>query len=302
VWWQWILGVLAVWTVGGLGLALVIGRAVRIADERTPGTGVAAPLTTADLPAAFVASPRPTEAPVRSRRQAVPLPPVGVGLVLLVLTLETSGFLSRLAGATGTLAQVLSMDAPYSLPRLTVAAVFAVAAFAAVAGAGAQRGRRTWWLAVAVVAAAISAIKAGSTLHGEAMAAASGAIGEIGAVAVSALLAAAVVGALFYLSRDERRDRRRVLGALSGYAVAVVGLSAVSSYVSGAFGSNWVAAATFVEESGEALAGVAFLMAVVLGVAPQAVLPRSWALRRRADAPALSASGSPSSRPEMPRP
>ena len=286
MWWLWIVGVLAVWSVAGLALAVVVGRGVRLADERSPGTGVAAPLTTADLPAGFVASPARTAPPADARRGPVPLPTVGVALAALVLVLETSGYLSRLTGSSGTLAQVLSMDAPYSVPRLVVAGLFAVAAFAAVAGASAQRGRRTWWLAVAAVAAGISAVKAGSTLHGEAMTAASRQIGKTGAVALSALLAAAVVVALFVLSRDERRDRRRVLGALTGYAVAVVGLSAVSAYVAGAWGSTAVAAATFVEESGEGLAAVAFLMAVLIGVAPQLVLPSSWALRRRADAEA----------------
>jgi hypothetical protein len=47
--------------------------------------------------------------------------------------------------------------------------------------------------------------------------------------------------------------------------------------------------ATFVEEAGEALAGVAFLMAVLVGVAPRLVLPASWALRRTADAEAVAA-------------
>jgi hypothetical protein len=126
-------------------------------------------------------------------------------------------------------------------------------------------------------------------VHAEAVVAVSGVIGAALATALGALLAAAVVGGLFFLSRGERRDRRRVLGTLAGYAVAVVGLSAVSGWAAGALGSNWAAAATFVEESGEALAGVAFLMAVTLGVAPHLVLPPSWTLRRRADAEALAA-------------
>ena len=87
-----------------------------------------------------------------------------------------------------------------------------------------------------------------------------------------------------------------MLSALSLYGVAVVGLSALSSAVAGVYGpgSSWAAAATFVEESGEALAGVAFLVAVLVGVAPQLVLPAGWALRRRADAEALA--GEPANR------
>jgi hypothetical protein len=76
-----------------------------------------------------------------------------------------------------------------------------------------------------------------------------------------------------------------VLAVLALYAAASVGLSAVSSAVAGAVGSasNWAAAATFLEESGEALAGVSFLVAVLVGVAPRLVLPAAWALRRAAD-------------------
>jgi hypothetical protein len=48
--------------------------------------------------------------------------------------------------------------------------------------------------------------------------------------------------------------------------------------------------ATFLEESGEALAGVAFLVAVLVGVAPRLVLPAAWPLRREADAHTLEAS------------
>jgi carbohydrate-binding DOMON domain-containing protein len=46
-------------------------------------------------------------------------------------------------------------------------------------------------------------------------------------------------------------------------------------------------AATYLEESGEALAGVAFLIAVLAGVAPRVVLPATWGLRRSADAHTL---------------
>jgi O-antigen ligase len=114
-------------------------------------------------------------------------------------------------------------------------------------------------------------------------------VGSAGALLVSAAAAVGVVGALWFLSRTERRDRRRVLGVLALYAAASVGLSAVSAAATGTFGyaSNWAATATFLEESGEALAGVGFLMAVLVGVAPRLVLPAGWALRRSADAHTL---------------
>jgi hypothetical protein len=103
-------------------------------------------------------------------------------------------------------------------------------------------------------------------------------------VLLSALAAGVVVGSLWFLSRHERRDRRRVLGVLACYALASVGLSSAA----GAGGStNWVVTMTFLEESGEALAGVSFLIAVLVGVAPRVVLPAAWALRRTADVQTL---------------
>ena len=64
-----------------------------------------------------------------------------------------------------------------------------------------------------------------------------------------------------------------MLGTLALYAGASVGLSAVSTVVP----SGWGATATYLEESGEALAAVAFLMGVLVGVAPRLVLPAAWA-------------------------
>jgi hypothetical protein len=272
VWWVWVLGVLAVWVVVAAALALLIGRGIRLADRRSPGTGVA--LSTADLPASFVPAPAPV------RRRAVPLPPVGISLAAIAVALETSGYLLRLNGVTGRSAELFSMDAPFALPRMFVALLFAAGAIAAVAAAGTLPGRRTWWLSVAVVGGGVAAVKAGGTVHARAMAALADAVGTRAAVLVSVVAAVGVIAALWFLSRSERRDRRRVLGTLAGYAVASVGLSAVSASVP----ASWYVTATFVEESGEALAGVAFFIAVLVGVAPRLVLPATWPLRRRADA------------------
>jgi hypothetical protein len=283
VWWLWIMTGLAIWLAVGLLFALLIGRGIRMADQRSPGTGSSAPLTTADL------VPSPGPAPV-TRRRSVPLPPVGIALAALAVALETTGYVLRLTGGTGPAAQMLSMDAPFSIPRLFVASLFAVAAFAAVAGAGVQPGRRSWWVAVALVAGAIAVVKAGSTVHAEVFRGLAEMVGRSTAHLISALLATGIVATLWSLSRDERRDRRRVLSALSLYAVAAVGLSALTGVVSGAFGhaSSWAAAAAFVEEAGEALAGVSYLVAVLVGVAPSLVLPATWTLRRRADADGLT--------------
>jgi hypothetical protein len=259
--------------VVGFGVAVVIGRSISLADRRERSV-----LRTADLPGVA-----PVAARVRRRR--IPLPPFAVGLAALAVALELTGYAVRLSG---TPAPVLSMDAPLSLPRMYVAALFAAAALAALAGAGRLPGRRAWWTAVALVTGAIAAVKAGGTVHAVAMAWLADRVGTGSALVVSLVLAAAVVGALWYLSRHERRDRRRVLGSLAGYAFASVVLSGVSTLVAVlSADETWTAAATFVEESGEALAGVSVLVAVLVGVAPRLVLPAGWVLRREADAHTL---------------
>jgi hypothetical protein len=278
----WIIGGVVAWVLVAFLVAMVIGRVVRTADERSIGTGVERPLTTADIPGV---APLPAAAP----RRRVPFPPLAVALAAIAVGLEAFGYGLRLSGATGQVARLLSMDAPFSAPRLFVAGLFGVSAMAALAGAGSLPGRRTWWTAVAAVAGGVAVVKAGSTVHTTAFSAVDEVIGTAGAVVASLLLAAAVLGWLWALSRGERRDRRRVLTCLALYAGAAVGLSAVSTLVDSALGgaSRWTAMATFVEESGEALTAVAFLMAVFVGVAPRLVLPADWALRRAADADTL---------------
>lgn len=280
MWWVWVLGGLAAWMVVAVLFGVVIGRGIRQADLAAEGK----------LDPSVLLSPGALERPaaaVRTRRRAVPLPPVGIALFAVAVALETAGYIGRLNGASGSTGRLLSMDAPFSLPRLYVAALFAAAALAAIAGAGNSLGRRTWWIGVGLVAGGVAAVKAGSTVHADALGALESAVGTQAALALSALVAVAVVGGLWFLARTERRDRRRVLGSLALYASAAVGLSAVSSLV-GAYGRTWAAAATFLEESGEALAGVGFLVAVLVGVAPRLVLPASWALRREADAHSLA--------------
>ena len=214
----------------------------------------------------------------------VPVPRLAVGLAVLGLVLELTGWLTRVTGAPVAIARPLAMDAPFSLPRMYVTALFAAAALAAAVGAGRLPGRRTWWTAVAAIAGGIAVVKGAGTVHARFVAALGGG-SSLPALLVSAALAGGVVGGLWWLSRHERRDRRRVLGCLGLYAGASVGLSAVSA----AIGPAWSATATLVEETGEALAGVGLLVAVLLGVAPRLVLPASWPLRRADDQLTLGA-------------
>jgi hypothetical protein len=286
VWVWWVLAALLAWSLVALALGLVLGRGMRLADGREREDDGNFAVQPADH-----ASARAVAGGVRTRRRVIPFPPIGIGLAAVAVSLESAGYVTRLKGQRGAAAQILSMDAVNSLPRLFVTALFAAAAVFAVAGAGRLPGRRSWWAATGFVAAGIAAVKGGGTVHVELIHRLGELFGDVGALAVSILAACAVVGVLAFLSRVERRDRRRVLSCLGCYAIAAVGLSAVSALAAGAYGtaSSWAATATYVEESGEALAGVAFLVAVLAGVAPRLVLPAAWALRRSADALTLDA-------------
>jgi hypothetical protein len=281
-WWVWVL-------IGWSSLAVVvtapIGLAMREADRRER-TAVAVP--TRPVPA-----PSTAEA-VRAPRRRIPVPPLGILLATTGVALEAIGFLLRVSGADRAgPARLLSMDAPLSAPRMFVAVLFLVAALAAFAGAAQARARRTWWLAVGLTAVVIAQVKGGGTVHVRVLEVLGVADRPAVALAGSVVLVAAVLAALWWVARTERRDRRRVLTAVAFYGLAAGGLSAVSTVVAQARGgaSVWAAAATFVEEGAEVLGAVAVLLAVLIGVAPRLVLPADWALRRQADAQSVDAPG-----------
>jgi multisubunit Na+/H+ antiporter MnhC subunit len=269
-WWGWaLLG----WTGLAVVLAPLLGLALREADRRERRTlGLMA---------------TPAERAVRRRR--IPVPPLAVALLLTGVVLEAVGFVVRTSGHERT-ARLWSMDAALSIPRMYVAALFALAALAAFAGAVRGSGRGPWWVAVGVVALLIAEVKAGGTVHVRTISA----LGLDGRPLLTAVLSAAVAGVvlvgLWWLSRTERRDRRRMLIAFGLYVTAAVGLSGVTSLMAnGGASAYWTAAATFVEETGEAFGAVAVLTAVLVGVAPRLVLPADWLLRRRADAETIEA-------------
>jgi hypothetical protein len=268
-WWGW---ALIGWTGLALVLAPLVGLALREADRRERRSlGLA---------------PAPVARAVRRRR--IPVPPLALALLLTAVVLEAVGFVIRASGNERGAARLWSMDLPLSVPRMFVAGLFLVAAVAALLGA--LRGRRAWWTAVALVCAVIAEVKAGGTVHVRALAATGLGGRPLLATAVSAAVVGVVLGALWWLSRTERRDRRRMLIALGLYACAAAGLSGVTSLIASSGGSAyWTAAATFVEETGEAFGAVAVLVAVLVGVAPRLVLPADWVLRRQADAETVDA-------------
>jgi len=283
-WWVWIL---IGWSVLAVVVAGPIGLAMREADRRERAA------------AAQPAVPRPVVAPssplqVRTPRRRIPVPPLGLLLAGTGLALETLGFVLRATGEdrTGT-ARLLSMDAPMSAPRMFITALFLIAALAAFVGAARATARRTWWLAVGLVAVLVAEVKGGGTVHVEVLRALGVSDHPAIALAGSALIVVGVIGSLFYVARTERRDRRRVLLAVAFYGLAAGGLSSVSTAVAQALGSGslWAAASTYVEESAESVGAVAVLVAVLVGVAPRLVLPADWALRRTADAETVDAPG-----------
>jgi hypothetical protein len=264
-WWAWLL---VAWVAVSVLIAVPFGVTLREADRRERG-----------LPSML--------------RRRIPVPPLAVVLAGLGVTLEALGFLLRAAGAdrTGT-GHALSMDAPLSVPRMYVTALFALAALAAFTGAARNPGRRSWWLAVGLVAAVIAEVKGGGTVHVRAVHALGLSGHPVQAAVVSGAIVVAVLAVLGFLSRNDRRDRRRTLIAFAVYGAASGGLSSVSSGVGQATGSAFLTAlATFVEESGEAVGAVTVLVAVLVGVAPRLVLPAAWALRRTADAETIDAPG-----------
>ena len=272
----WLMVALAAWVVTSVVTALVVGVLLR--GARLAAATAGAPVTRSAATAAGTRDPE--RRPGIPTRRWIPVPGFAVALGLVGVGLQGVGLLVAVAGLDeGTLA-VLSMDAPRSLPRLYVAVLLAAAALAAFVGATRLPHRRVWWVAVGLVVALTATVKAGGTLH-------SGAVDALGlaerpwsSLALGAVVAGSVIAALFWLSRGDRRDRRRVLGSLALLAVASVGLSSVSS----ALGATAAAdVATFVEECGEALAAVAVLVSVLAGTAPRLVLPDDWPLRRLAD-------------------
>jgi hypothetical protein len=274
-WWGWVL-------LGWVGLALVLGpllgAALREADRRERLDRGLDP-----LPGAVA----------RPRRRRIPVPPVAAAALLVGVVLEAIGLLVRVSGSEHGAGRIWSMDLPLAVPRMFVAGLLASAALAALFGAVRATGRRPWWTAVGLVAAVLAEVKVGGTVHARVLEATGVAGRPVLAVLGSAAVAGVVLTLLWSLSRDDRRDRRRVLTAFGGYAVAAVGLSGVSSLIGQSGGSAFLTAlATFVEESGEVGGAVAVLTAVLVGVAPRLVLPADWALRRTADASTVDAPSS----------
>ncbi|SCX40008.1 hypothetical protein SAMN03159343_0857 [Klenkia marina] len=218
-------------------------------------------------------------------RWRVPVPPWARAAALLLVGAELLGYGLRVLGAPRAISHPLSMELPFSLPRMLIATVFVLAAVAAATGAARLPRRRSWWTAVALLCTLAALVKVGSTVHRAVLEAVDGYAHPLRTVLGSAAVGAVVLAGLFRLSRDERRDRRRVLRWLAAYGFAAGGLTVPSALAEGAWGHGSALTATFVlvEESAEALAALGVLVAVLVGCAPRLVFPAARGLRRADD-------------------
>lgn len=184
-----------------------------------------------------------------------------LGLVLFPIGLITR-LRCGLGRCTGSTAQHLfDLDSIGGLPRLFISGLFVAVA---VLGWRARRRTegevRTWWTVIAAIGAALAVAKLVS-VHSAAKAAA-----PLATLVIGVLIAGF---ALWALATSGRRwgipAARPIAFALAGYAAAALGLDAITSVVEAAqdhVGALSAAAATFVEELGEALAALVVVTTV----------------------------------------
>ncbi len=202
---------------------------------------------------------------------AAPVRPLGGAsavLAVAVLVAEVLGLVVRrtcAAGACGDAWWVtrLDMDALGSVPRALVTLVLAavgLVSLRAVRRAG-RDGAAVWWAVLVLGSGVLAAAKhtsVHSLLESRLAGLLPGSDVQLGFVVVSVLglLVSVVAG-----RRVRRRTRTVVTTWLSLYAVAAVGLAAVT-IVLARFGPLVADLATFVEETGEGLAAVGLLAVV----------------------------------------
>ena len=208
--------------------------------------------------------------PVRLDRPLSPWPRLreawwvyGIGVALVAV--YGLGLVVRirctLHGRCGGPAHLLDLDSLGGVPRLATTALFVATAVLAWGAARRAPGRAgLWWTAIAGVGAVLALLKAVSA-HSAAKAD-SAALTLSGSVA----LAVAALAALWLLGRRWGVPATGpVVLALALYAGAAIGLDAVTSVVAAVqahAGALSDAAATFVEELGEALTALTLLVVV----------------------------------------
>ena len=187
------------------------------------------------------------------------------GLAAALLALYCTGLLVRVRcavlGHCGGSGRFFDLDAVGGLPRLATTALFAVTAVLAWRASRRQTGRGgTWWISVAVICVVLALAKL-SSLHSLAKQSAAVLTLVVGVVGAAVILGAlAVTGRRWGVAATVP-----VVVALAGYAAASLGLDAITSLVAAVqsqAGALTDAAATFVEELGEALTALVLLVTV----------------------------------------
>lgn len=185
-------------------------------------------------------------------------------LALVAVVLFGAAFAVRLSCGLGhctapAVRQLLSLDAVGGLPRLFTTGVLAAAGVLAGVQGWSVTGRvRLWWAGVAGAGLVLAVLKSFSALESEAPLTATLLLGL--AVAVPALALLAATGRAWGVP-----GATRVLAAFAGYALAALGLDALTGLVeavqddAGTVSEYW---AEFAEELGEALAALAVLAVV----------------------------------------
>jgi len=194
----------------------------------------------------------------------------------LALVLYPIGLLTRvrcgLGYCTGSAAEhLLDLDGLDGLPRLFTTGLFvAVCVLGWVGRRRTERPVRRWWAAVAAIGAALALAKLISA-HSVAKASS-----PTLTLAVGLLLTGIVLARLTVTGRRMGIPATRpVVVALGAYAAAALGLDAVTAAVEAAqvhAGALSAAAATFVEELGEALAALFVVVSVRWHLPPPAPL------------------------------
>jgi hypothetical protein len=164
-------------------------------------------------------------------------------------------------GHCGGPARLFDLDALGGIPRLATTALFAASALFAWTAARRSAGRPAlWWGAVAGLGVVLAVAKLAS-VHSLAKA-----DSAVWTLLGSMLLTAAGLGALWAVGRRWGvAATRPVVVALAFYAAAAIGLDAVTwlfAAVQTEAGELSQAAATFVEELGEALTALVLLVTV----------------------------------------
>ncbi|MCZ2817386.1 hypothetical protein [Modestobacter sp. VKM Ac-2984] len=203
------------------------------------------------------AQPAPSAALPRSARWV--LAPAGIGVLLFAVGLLVEVRCAVDRCLDGGWSRFFALDAPGALPRLFTAAVFLAVGVTAAPAVARSAGRARWWWAVVLGVGVVLGTAKGAS----ASSAAEQSGGRYTTLVVGVLLSAVGLPLLWRAGqRWAVRGATPVTLALTGCAVAVLGLDQVTALVRWVSGSPVaLAVATCLEEGGEAVAALLLLAA-----------------------------------------